>query len=233
MSSTAPLDARLREAILEKPDVILEDSSLMSALVAANDRAMGANVVDLRGIAMARLEARLDRLEDTHRSVIAAAYDNLTGTNQVHRAVLALIEPQNFPEFLLALSGPVSEALEIQNLVLVLESDDSASAAGLAAASSVIKIQPRGFVAHYLGQSSTAHPVSLRQVEEGDAEIHGDQAGWIRSEALMSLDLGTGRLPGLLVFGSEEPHQFSPQHGTDLLTFFAGTFERCLRNWLA
>lgn len=233
MSSTAPLDARLREAILEKPDVILDDSSLMSALVAANDRAMGANVVDLRGIAMARLEARLDRLEDTHRSVIAAAYDNLTGTNQVHRAVLALIEPQNFPEFLLALSGPVSEALDIQSLALVLESDDSASAAGLAAASSVIKIKPRGFVAQYLGHDGTAHPVSLRQIEEGDAGIYGDQAGWMRSEALMSLDLGEGRLPALLVFGSEDPHQFSPQHGTDLLTFFAGVFERCLRNWLA
>ena len=49
----------------------------MRALIAANERAMGGNIVDLRGIAMERLEARLDRLEDTHRSVIAAAYENL------------------------------------------------------------------------------------------------------------------------------------------------------------
>ncbi len=54
---------------------------------------MGHNVVDLRGIAMERLEERLDRLEDTHRSVIAAAYDNLAGTNSIHRAVLRLLRP--------------------------------------------------------------------------------------------------------------------------------------------
>ena len=35
----------------------------LTALIAANERAMGANIVDLRGIAMERLEARLDRLE--------------------------------------------------------------------------------------------------------------------------------------------------------------------------
>ncbi len=72
MSSKATLEDSLRKAILEKPDAVLEDPGLMNALVAANERAMGTNIVDLRGIAMERLEARLDRLEDTHRSVIAA-----------------------------------------------------------------------------------------------------------------------------------------------------------------
>ena len=71
----------LRERIITRPDVILEDKDLMKALIEANERAMGGNIVDLRGIAMERLEARLDRLEDTHRSVIAAAYENLAGTN--------------------------------------------------------------------------------------------------------------------------------------------------------
>jgi uncharacterized protein YigA (DUF484 family) len=32
--------------------------------------------------------------------------------------------------------------------------------------------------------------------------------------------------------GSEDPHQFRPSHGTDLLTFFAGVFERQMRRWL-
>ena len=54
-----------------------------------------------------------------------------------------------------------------------------------------------------------------------------------RAEAVMALDLGPGRLPALLVLGSEDPHQFTPQHGTDLLSFFAGVFERALRKWLA
>ena len=49
----------------------------------------------------------------------------------------------------------------------------------------------------------------------------------------MKLDFGPGRLPGMLVMGAEDPHQFKPTHGTDLLGFFAGIFERTMRRWLA
>ncbi len=48
----------------------------------------------------------------------------------------------------------------------------------------------------------------------------------------MKLDLGPGRLPGMLVFASEDPNQFKSTHGTDLLAFFAGAFERTMRRWL-
>ncbi|MEO9865167.1 DUF484 family protein, partial [Yoonia sp.] len=49
----------------------------------------------------------------------------------------------------------------------------------------------------------------------------------------LKLDFGPNRLPGMLVMGSEDPHQFTPQQGTDLLTFFGGVFERAMRRWLA
>jgi len=49
----------------------------------------------------------------------------------------------------------------------------------------------------------------------------------------MRLDLGPRRLPGMLVLGAEDPHQFRPAHGTDLLTFFAASFERVMRRWLS
>ena len=62
----------------------------------------------------------------------------------------------------------------------------------------------------------------LRQSTALAATVYGDRADEIRSEALMKLDFGPGRLPGMLVFGSEDPHQFKPTHGTDLLAFFAG-----------
>ena len=83
---TDPVDptVALRERIMSDPSVILEDKDLMQALVSANEQTQGGNVVDLRSVAMKRLESRLDQLEDTHRSVIAAAYDNMAGTNQIH-----------------------------------------------------------------------------------------------------------------------------------------------------
>ena len=106
--NTKPLiDSHVRDKIIADPDVLLEDQDIMRALVAANEQSMGGNIVDLRGIAMERLEARLDRLEDTHRSVIAAAYENLAGTNQVHRAVLRMMDATKFETFLQDLSGDV------------------------------------------------------------------------------------------------------------------------------
>ena len=96
ISSNPKLQDDLREAIIAKPDAVLDDQDVMRALISANERSMGGNIVDLRGIAMERLEARLDRLEDTHRSVIAAAYENLAGTNQVHRAILRLLDSMEF-----------------------------------------------------------------------------------------------------------------------------------------
>ena len=96
MTSSPKLEDALRDRIIAEPTAILDDHDVMRALVEANQKAMGGNIIDLRGISMERLENRLDRLEDTHRSVIATAYDNLAGTNQVHRAILRLLDLDDF-----------------------------------------------------------------------------------------------------------------------------------------
>ena len=72
----------------------------------------------------------------------------------------------------------------------------------------------------------------LRSVTGLAADFYGPRAEEIQSEALMKLDLGPARLPGMLVFASEDPNQFKSTHGTDLLAFFAGVFERTMRRWL-
>lgn len=231
------IEPDLRDLILAEPERLLEDRDVMNALVAANERAMGANIVDLRGIAMRRLETRLDRLEDTHRSVIAAAYENLAGTNQIHRAVLQLLEPASFEGFIAALKGEVAQTLRVDAVRLVLETaqEDGRSDPALQKQGEVMQVGPRGHVGQYLsnGRSGTARPVVLRATTALAATVFGPQSAELRSEALMQLDLGKGRLPGLLAFGSDDPHMFRPTHGTDLLTFFAGVFERQVQRWLA
>ena len=235
MSSKPKIEDSLRERIISQPDVILEDQDLMRALIAANERAMGGNIVDLRGIAMDRLEARLDRLEDTHRSVIAAAYDNLAGTNQVHRAILRMLDPVEFEMFLRDLAGEVAETLRVDSMRLVLESVQSDNDPAVQRLGDVLSVAEPGFVARYLtgGRGGATRQVTLRQVHDTDASVHGEAAAYIRSEACLHLDFGAGRLPGMLVMGAEDPHQFAPQQGTDLLTFFAGVFERAMHRWLA
>ena len=229
------IEPDLRDRILAEPEVILEDRDLMRALIAANERAMGSNIVDLRGIAMERLENRLDRLEDTHRTVIAAAYENLAGTNQVHRAILQMLDPLSFEEFLKSLAWDVAQTLRVDCIRLVLESVQEAEDPALRRLGDVLFVAEPGFIADYVagGRNVSLRPVTLRQTIPTSDLIYGDRAGWIRSEALLRLDFGKGRLPGLLVMGAEDPHQFKPTQGTDLLGFFAGVFERTMRRWLS
>ncbi|MBN2629047.1 MAG: DUF484 family protein [Rhodobacteraceae bacterium] len=229
------IEQDLRDRILAEPETILEDRDLMSALIGANERAMGSNIFDLRGIAMERLENRLDRLEDTHRTVIAAAYENLAGTNQVHRAILQMLDPLNFEDFLKTMASDVAATLRVDCVRLVLESVQSADDPALRKLGDVLFVSEPGFIGEYLtaGRNIPLRAVTLRQTIPSSDQIYGDRAGWIRSEALLKLDFGKGRLPGLLVLGAEDPHQFKPTHGTDLLTFFAGVFERTMRRWLS
>lgn len=235
MTSTARIEETLRETIITRPDMILDDKDLMHALIAANERAMGGNIVDLRGIAMERLEARLDRLEDTHRSVIAAAYENLAGTNQIHRAILRMLDPLEFEPFLKDLGGEVAQILRVDIIKLVLESQQNDSEPVIRRLGEVLSVAEPGFVETFIAgdREAPVRPVTLRQVSHGDGRVYGTRAEWIRSEACLKLDFGPGRLPGLLVMGSEDPNQFTPQQGTDLLAFFAGVFERGMRRWLS
>ncbi len=235
MSSSPKLEDTLRNAIIAKPDAILDDQDVMRALVVANEKSMGGNVIDLRGIAMERLEARLDRLEDTHRSVIAAAYENLSGTNLVHRAILRMLEPMEFEVFLHDLGGDVAEILRVDAITLVLESAQNDNDPAVRRLGDVLSVAEPGFVDDYLthGRGGTVRQVTLRQIQGASERVYGEAAGWVRSEACLKLDFGAGRLPGMLVMGAEDPHQFVPQQGTDLLTFFAGVFERSMRHWLS
>jgi uncharacterized protein len=234
MTVKPKIDGAIRAAILSQPAAILDDKDVMHALISANEKVMGSNIVDLRGIAMDRLESRLDRLEDTHRSVIAAAYENLAGTNQIHRAILRMLDAMEFEVFLRDLKGDVADILCVDALRLVLEANHASGNEHVPTLESVLCVRPEGYVEAYLtgGRPGTPRQVTLRQVAQGDADLFAEQAGQIRSEACLKLDFGSGRLPGMLVMGAEDPHKFSPQQGTDLLVFFGGVFERVVRRWL-
>ncbi len=235
MQSKTMMDDTVRDKIIAEPAVLLDDKDIMRALVAANEKSMGHNIVDLRGIAMQRLEARLDRLEDTHRSVIAAAYENLAGTNQVHRAILRLMDATRFEVFLRDLGGDVADILRVDAMRLVLESLAPEDDPAIKRLGDVLCVAEPGFVEDYInrGRTLAARQVTLRQHRPEAGQIYGDKAAYIQSEACIRLDFGQGRLPGMLVMGAEDPHQFTPQHGTDLLAFFGGVFERAMRRWLS
>ena len=224
---TSGLDQATRDRLLADPSVILDDRDLMRALVGARDSASGGNVIDIRGRAMEVLESRLDRLEATHESVIAAAYDNQSGTAVVHRAVLSLLEPTDFTGFITALQDEVAPMLRIEALHLVFEQrhapDDLPRA---------ITIVPNGGIGRFIAAGRRAprgDDIILRPAAPVTEIVHGLPA---KSEALVPVQLGEGLPNALLLMGSLDPGRFTPQQGTDLLRFFGQVFRLVLLGWL-
>ena len=222
----------LRDFITENPRIVLDAPDVMRALLASHDETLGQNIVDLRSVAMRRLEAQLGKLEKTNRSVIAAAYDNLAGTQQIHRALLKIMEPTDFGGFLTMIGTEMVDILRIDYACLILETQNQSPDPNLAPLGPVVKPAPSGFVADYLSQNLAAK-VTLRRVTEPNVFVYPEAMGPMGSEACLQLDFGAGTLPGLLILAAKDAEQFSPAQGTDLLTFFATIFERALRRWLA
>lgn len=218
----------IRSLILAEPDLVLGDDMVMRALV--GDTGSDGRVVDLRDRLVARLDARLNRLVHANRSVIAAAYENVAGTNQIHRSVLALVEPLDLAEFLRRLTREVPRIVGVEEARLCLEAEviETQAALGLGGPLGArVLAMPPGTIDEYLSLDGAADPapVILRPCGEEAALLFGPDTR-VASEALMRLDIAGGR--GLMAFGAHDPDRFGPDQGVDLLTFFAGAVERLL-----
>ena len=219
----AGLDPETRARLIAQPDAILADRDLMRAIVGAREAELGANVVDIRGRAMELLESRLDRLESAHETVIAAAYDNQSGTAVVHRAVIGLLECADLAELVGALQSHIAPLLRIETLRLLVE-----QSAGLPALPEDAVILPEGGADLVLAAGRRAprgDDIVLRSAMPVTEPVHGRA---VASEALIPLDLGRGRPAAIILMGSADPARFQPAQGTDLLRFFAQVFRLVL-----
>jgi len=227
----------IRQTILADPAVVLDDKDMVRALLGA-DAEGGHNVVDLRGVLIDRLEGKLGKLENTHRDVVAAAYENLAGTHQIHRAVLAVLGPKDFERFLHAVAIELPGIMALDAIKICIEGSgvDAGEALGPEGRfRRTILGLPKGGAEAYCGAGGTVGSgrVILRKSTRAASLIFLEEGSTIMSEAILELDLGEGRLPALLIFGSRDADRFSPDQGTDLLSFLAAAFSLVLQKWLA
>ncbi|MBC6408068.1 MAG: DUF484 family protein [Rhodobacteraceae bacterium] len=225
---TTKITDTLRAQIIAHPDVILEDPQLLQAL-AGMEASHEGDVIDLRKIALRKIQGQLDRLQNQHDIVVATAHENLLGMANIHRATLALLEAEDFNGFLNCLGGAVASILRVDAVRLMLSAEQNDASTGFERFGDVLLVAPSAFVASYVGG---AQDLSLGRPHAQAERIYGTSAGRIGSEACMALDLGPDRAAGLLVLGAQEGYFHSGQR-TDLLNFFAAVVERLLRGWLA
>ena len=231
--------AELKQRIIDDPSSVLNDREIMRALITAGDDVVDPNVIDLRSVAIRKLEERLDDLEGHKSSILSAAYDNVAATNLFHRAILSILEPNSFAEFLEFMRGEWADTLRCTIARLCVEAPrvplDDMPVLQREFGPGVVFLQ-KDEVDFYITLGREGEParhITLRQINRGVSKIHGNISDDIRSEALLKIDLGEGNRPGLIVLASDNPEQFMPTHATDLLIFYGSVFERVVQRWLS
>ena len=119
------MDDKLREEILAKAHEILNDETLLRALIEASDKNLGNKIVDLRSVSMKKMDGELKKLKRSNQQVIATAYENLVGMKQIHQVVLKSLEQNNLDEFITNLNTELCDILKVDCIRLGLETHSS------------------------------------------------------------------------------------------------------------
>lgn len=184
----------------------------------------GAEVVDMQGFMVSRLQADLARYRDSQDELIQSARSNLSSQLQIHQAVLSVLEARDLEEFIHIVTRDLPLVLDVDALTICVENGGS--------------IEPRhgglfvlrpGEIDEVFGEG---RQVLLRERTEENDRLFGPAAALVRSDALVRLKL-TGTAPAaMLALGSRQEARFHPGQGTELLSFLAEVVARCLRRWL-
>ena len=230
------MDNKLREEILAHAHEILNDETLLRALIEASDKNLGNKVVDLRSVALQKMDGEFKKLKRSNQQVIATAYENLVGMKQVHQAVLKSLEQDNFDQFIKNLNTEVCGILRVDCIRLVLEThisleNNSQQGAKLAKLKDLF---PTNFVDTYIsqGKNEGTDGIVLRPTAKGSAQLYGKISKNLKSEGCIKLRIGNENIIGILALASKEKEKFTAQQGVELLKFMGSVFERRLSHWL-
>jgi len=230
------MDDQLREEILAKAHEILNDETLLRALIVASDKNLGSKIVDLRSVAMQKMDGELKKLKRSNQQVIATAYENLVGMKQVHQVVLKSLEQNNFDEFITNLDTEACNILRVDCIKIGLETHSSLQNNEKydSKISKLLDLYPVNFVDTYIsqGEINNTDDVILRPTPKGSEQLYGKVSKNLKSEGCIKLRIGNKKIIGILALASKEREKFTAQQGVELLKFMGSVFERRISHWL-
>ena len=230
------MDDKLREEILAKAHEILNDETLLRALIGASDKNLGSKIVDLRSVAIQKMDGELKKLKRSNQQVIATAYENLVGMKQVHQVVLKSLEQNNFDEFVTNLNTEACDVLRVDCIKLGLETHSllQNTEKNGSKLSKLLDLYPVNFVDTYIsqGENNGSDDIILRPIPKGSEQLYGKISKTLRSEGCIKLKIGNEKIVGILALASKEREKFTAQQGVELLKFMGSVFERRISHWL-
>ncbi len=209
----------------EHPDLLSRHPDLCEALLPPGRSQGGDNVVDLQRFMVQRLQGELTRVSHVGSEILDASRQNLSATQRVHDAVLALLEADTFEHLIHIATQDWTDRLEVDAISLCVEGDPKRMTDIV---TSGVFVLPQGAIDTLLG----GLPALVRDHCEAAEWLYGPAANLIRSDALARLDFGPTAPRAMLALGAREADKFQPNQGTELLQFLAGVLGRCVRSWL-
>jgi len=209
----------------DNPSFLQDNPDVLDALIPPKSRPQKGGVADFQSYLIERLKADKDAVINNTRELVENARSNMNNQQRIHKAVLRLLESQNFDEFISCITMDLSTLLDVDISVLVVESNDQDIPH---VHQNGIRVLPEGTVDKWMGDKS----VLLQDDISGIEAIYGGGAALVRSQILLRVDISMNTPPAIVAFGSRDPNMFHDGQATDQILFLARVIERCFRSWL-
>ncbi len=217
--------AEVRGFLRGNPNFLEENPELLQILLPPSAQ-QGDSVVDMQRFMVERLQREVERLKTLQKELIRAARSNLSSQNQIHAAVLAVLEAQTFAQVIEAVTTDFATLLDVDVVNLAIESVGDDVHPGLKQG---VRVVERGAVGKLLDEG---REVLLRSDIEGEVAIYGAAASLVRSDVIVRIDLGAHAPACLLAMGSRETKRFHAGQGTELLGFLGRVVASTIITWL-
>jgi uncharacterized protein YigA (DUF484 family) len=227
--TSSPSTALTAENVLDwlkhHPNFLQNHPEACDFLIPPKIEGAGKRVLDFQSYMIERLKADKTEAIETVKEIVETSRHNMNNQTRIHRAVLRLLEAENFEEFIETITSDLTTLLDVDITSLVIESDDDTiphvSLPG-------IRLVPAGTLDKWMIGKTILHQSDISGVET----VYGAGAQLVRSQVLVRVDVSKRTPPAILAFGSRDPQMFQTGQGTEQVAFLAGVVERCIRSWL-
>ncbi|MGB4106465.1 MAG: DUF484 family protein [Alphaproteobacteria bacterium] len=208
----------------KNPKFLQQNPEAMDFLVPPKTEG-GKGVADFQNYMIQRLKADKEQVITTTREIVETSRANMNNQQRVHKAVLRLLESNNFEDFIQSITMDLATILDVDIAVFVVESNGKEIPH---IHTSGIRVIPPGTVDKWMQGKN----VLLQENISGIEPIYGGGAALVKSQILLRVDISMNTPPAILAFGSRDADMFQEGQATDQVLFLARVIERCFRAWL-
>lgn len=210
----------------DHPEFIKNHPEAIDLLLPPKPRPKKGEVADFQAYMIERLKADKEEVLETTKTLVETSRANMNNQQRIHTAVLRLLEARTFDDFIHSITMDLSNMLDVDIAVFLVESDGHDIPH---IHTSGIRVIPAGTVSKWMGDKA----VLLQDNIAGIEAIYGGGATLVQSQILLRIDISMNTPPAILAFGSRHPDMFTEGQATDQILFLARVIERSFRTWLS